>query len=80
MSLSTKFKAKVVDANWLRRNVSCRAACPVHTNAQGYIEAIALGDFDTAYELARRPNPFVNVCSRICGHPCETACRRGVHD
>lgn len=80
MSLSTKFKAKVVDANWLRKNVSCRAACPVHTNAQGYIEAIALGDFDTAYELARRPNPFVNVCSRICGHPCETACRRGVHD
>ncbi len=80
MSLLPKFKAKVVDADWLRKNVSCRAACPVHTNAQGYIEAISLGDFDTAYELARRPNPFVNVCSRICGHPCETACRRGVHD
>ncbi|MDR3689521.1 MAG: FAD-dependent oxidoreductase [Fimbriimonas sp.] len=80
MSLLPKLKAKVVDAGWLRRNVSCRAACPVHTNAQGYIEAIANGDFDLAYELARRPNPFVNICARICGHPCETACRRGQHD
>jgi len=80
MSLTTKLKAKIVDAEWLRRNVSCRAACPVHTNAQGYIEAISVGDFDTAYELARRPNPFVNICARICGHPCETACRRGAHD
>ncbi len=80
MSVLSKLKAKIVDADWLRRNVSCRAACPVHTNAQGYIEAISVGDFDTAYELARRPNPFVNVCARICGHPCETACRRGAHD
>lgn len=80
MAPASKLTARVVDANWLRRNVNCRAACPVHTNAQGYIEAIALGDFDTAYELAREPNPFVNICARICGHPCETACRRGVHD
>jgi len=80
MSLLPKLKAKVVDASWLRRNVSCRAACPVHTNAQGYIEAISQGDFDLAYELARTPNPFVNICARICGHPCEAACRRGAHD
>jgi NADPH-dependent glutamate synthase beta subunit-like oxidoreductase len=80
MSFLPKLRARVVDAAWLRGNVNCRAACPVHTNAQGYIEAIAEGDFDTAYELARKPNPFVNICARICGHPCETACRRGVHD
>ena len=76
----SKLNAKVIDAGWLRQNVSCRAACPVHTNAQGYIEAIAHGDFDSAYKLARMPNPFVNICARICGHPCEAACRRGVHD
>src|SRR5579885_1757757 len=80
MPLRSKLKARVVDAGWLRRNVSCRAACPVHTNAQGYIEAIAEGDFDAAYDIARLPNPFVNICARICGHPCEFACRRGVHD
>ncbi|MHB8636417.1 MAG: FAD-dependent oxidoreductase [Fimbriimonadaceae bacterium] len=76
----SKLSAKVIDASWLRQNVNCRAACPVHTNAQGYIEAIAAGDFDSAYKLARMPNPFVNICARICGHPCEAACRRGVHD
>lgn len=76
----SKLKARVIDAGWLRQNVNCRAACPVHTNAQGYIEAIAGGDFDEAYRLARLPNPFVNICARICGHPCEQACRRGVHD
>jgi len=75
-----KLRAHVIDAGWLRRNVNCRAACPVHTNAQGYIEAIAEGDFDRAYDIARLPNPFVNICARICGHPCEFACRRGVHD
>lgn len=75
-----KLKARVIDAEWLRRNVNCRAACPVHTNAQGYIEAIAEGDFDLAFELARKPNPFVNICARICGHPCEEACRRGFLD
>ncbi len=75
-----KIRARVVDAQWLRQNVNCRAACPVHTNAQGYIEAIAKGDFDAAYDVARLPNPFVNICARICGHPCEFACRRGVHD
>ncbi|HLK14869.1 MAG TPA: FAD-dependent oxidoreductase [Fimbriimonadaceae bacterium] len=77
---ASRLTAKVIDAGWLRRNVNCRAACPVHTNAQGYIEAIAKGDFDSAYKLARMPNPFVNICARICGHPCEAACRRGVHD
>ena len=73
-------KARLIDAGWLRQNVNCMSACPVHTNAQGYIEAISSGDFDAAYAIARLPNPFVNICARICGHPCEFACRRGVHD
>jgi len=80
VALRESIRARVVDAQWLRQNVNCRAACPVHTNAQGYIEAIAEGDFDAAYDIARLPNPFVNICARICGHPCEFACRRGVHD
>ncbi len=77
---TSKIRARVIDAAWFRKTVNCMAACPVHTNAQGYIAAIAAGDFDSAYDIARGPNPFVNICARICGHPCETACRRGVHD
>lgn len=75
-----KYRATLVDAAKLRANVNCRAACPVHTDAQAYIEAIAHGDFDKAYRIASAPNPFVNVCALICGHPCEQACRRGKHD
>jgi NADPH-dependent glutamate synthase beta subunit-like oxidoreductase len=49
----------------------------VHTDARGYVRAIAAGDFDLAYLIARGPNPFASICGRICGAPCEAACRRG---
>lgn len=52
-------------------------ACPVHTNACGYIRAIAEGDYERSFDIARLPNPFAYVCGRICAHPCESACRRG---
>jgi NADPH-dependent glutamate synthase beta subunit-like oxidoreductase len=52
-------------------------ACPVHTDARGYVRAIAAGRFEEAYLIARGPNPFASICGRICGAPCEAACRRG---
>jgi NADPH-dependent glutamate synthase beta subunit-like oxidoreductase/ferredoxin len=58
----------------------CRAACPVGTNAGGYVALIARGEFEAAYSLARAPNPFASVCGRVCAHPCEAACRRGALD
>jgi formate dehydrogenase (NADP+) beta subunit len=57
--------------------ISCQSACPVHTDARGYVRAIAAGDFERAYLLARGPNPFASICGRICAAPCEAACRRG---
>ncbi|HEY6944270.1 MAG TPA: FAD-dependent oxidoreductase, partial [Candidatus Acidoferrum sp.] len=33
-----------------------------------------------AYRYARVPNPFASICGRVCGHPCEPACRRGQFD
>lgn len=57
--------------------ISCQAACPVHTDARGYVRAIADGRFEEAYLIARGPNPFASICGRICGAPCEVACRRG---
>jgi formate dehydrogenase (NADP+) beta subunit len=52
-------------------------ACPVHTDARGYVRAIAEGRFEDAYLIARGPNPFASICGRICCAPCEAACRRG---
>ncbi len=55
----------------------CQVACPVHTDVRGYVAAIARGNFEEAYALAREPNPLVYVCSHVCAHPCEEVCRRG---
>jgi NADPH-dependent glutamate synthase beta subunit-like oxidoreductase len=60
--------------------VPCRAACPVRTNAGAYVRAVAEGDTARGYEIARAPNPLASICGRICAHPCETKCRRGVID
>jgi formate dehydrogenase beta subunit len=57
--------------------ISCQVACPVHTDARGYVRAIADGRFEDAYLIARGPNPFASICGRVCGAPCEAACRRG---
>src|SRR6516165_12295913 len=68
------------DSDWLWSNEPCRAACPVHTDAGAYVTAIAEGDFERAYLIARAPNPFPSVCGRVCAAPCERACRRGSVD
>jgi formate dehydrogenase (NADP+) beta subunit len=60
-----------------RALISCQAACPVHTDARGYVRAIAEGRYEEAYLIARGPNPLASICGRICGAPCEVACRRG---
>ncbi|MBI5084477.1 MAG: FAD-dependent oxidoreductase [Acidobacteria bacterium] len=60
-----------------RNLISCQVACPVHTDARGYVRAIAEGRLEEAYLIARGPNPFASICGRICGAPCEAACRRG---
>ena len=71
---------RVPDAAWLWANEPCRAACPVHTDAGGYVTAIAEGRYRDAYLIARAPNPFASICGRVCAAPCETACRRGTVD
>lgn len=80
MANPQKLRARLMDAAWLQENIRCQFTCPVHTNAGGYVTLIARGRYEEAYRLAREPNPLVGICGRICAHPCETACRRGVLD
>jgi NADPH-dependent glutamate synthase beta subunit-like oxidoreductase len=61
---------------WIRM-VKCQHACPVHTNACGYVTAIGEGRYEEAYRIARATNPFASICGRVCGAPCEINCRRG---
>lgn len=75
-----KVRSKLVDLEWLESNFPCMQACPVHTQAGRYVTLIAEGRYEEAYRYARQPNPFASICGRVCGHPCETACRRGMFD
>ena len=73
-------RTKLVDLEWLESNFPCMQACPVHTQAGRYVTLIAQGRYEEAYRYARIPNPFASICGRVCGHPCEPACRRGQFD
>src|SRR5512139_2633548 len=70
-------RVEVPGDDYHRNLIACQVACPVHTDARGYVRAIAEGRFEEAYLIARGPNPFASICGRICGAPCEAACRRG---
>src|SRR5438270_7915042 len=72
------FEIRVPDATdyWVEM-VKCRHACPVHTDACGYVNDIAEGRYQDAYTIARATNPFASICGRVCGAPCEANCRRG---
>lgn len=75
-----KSLSKLVDLDWLESNFPCMQACPVHTQAGRYVTMIAEGRYEDAYRYARAPNPLASICGRVCGHPCETDCRRGKLD
>jgi formate dehydrogenase (NADP+) beta subunit len=70
-------KIELPGENYHQELISCQVACPVHTDARGYVRAIAAKRFEEAYLIARGPNPFASICGHICGAPCEVACRRG---
>lgn len=77
MSTAMPIPVEVPGEGYHRGLISCQVACPVHTDARGYVRAIAEGRFEDAYLIARGPNPLASICGRICGAPCEVACRRG---
>jgi len=67
-------------AGYWMEMIKCQDACPVHTDACGYVNAIAEGRDRDAYRIARATNPFSSICGRVCGAPCEANCRRGSLD
>jgi NADPH-dependent glutamate synthase beta subunit-like oxidoreductase len=76
----TFYQVRVPDTDYWVEMVKCRHACPVHTDACGYVTAIGEGRYEEAYRIARATNPFASICGRVCGAPCEANCRRGSLD
>lgn len=75
-----KYQVELPGLDYYRRTIKCQAGCPVETNAREYVIAIAEGDYERAYLVARQCNPFASVCGRVCNAPCEEQCRRGDYD
>lgn len=75
-----RYRVYLPDLDFYQQTVVCQSACPVRTDARGYVKAIARGDDELAYLIARASNPFASTCGWVCGAPCEAACRRGTID
>ena len=75
---SNRFSVQMPDQRWFEENIGCENACPVNTRAPQYIRAIAQGNCDQAFEINRGDNLFPAILGRICVHPCEEKCRRGI--
>lgn len=55
----------------------CIHTCPAEIDVPRYIRFIREGDLAAAVAVVREKVPFPRVLGYICGHPCESECRRG---
>ena len=53
-------------------------SCPAGTDCQGYVGLVANGRFDEALRLIKERIPLPGCIGRVCPHPCEDHCRRGL--
>lgn len=74
------YRVYLPDLTFYQQTVACQFACPVRTDSRAYVNAIARGEYERAYLIARETNPFASTCGWVCGAPCEAACRRGQID
>ncbi len=58
----------------------CAQTCPAEIDIPRYIRNIREGDYDAAVHTIRERNPLLLACGRVCPHPCEDKCRRGIED
>ena len=58
----------------------CMNGCPVNVPIPGFIEKVAEGDFDAAYEIITSENALPAICGRVCPqeNQCEGQCVRGI--
>lgn len=56
----------------------CNQACPAGENIQAWLAKVVEGDDQGAWEILIQDNPMPAVHGRVCYHPCESSCNRGL--
>ena len=58
----------------------CRDTCATNQDIPDYLRFTAAGQFDKAYEVILRTNPFPSVTGMVCDHLCQGKCTRINYD
>ncbi|WP_324501375.1 NAD(P)-binding protein [Nocardioides sp.] len=58
----------------------CNERCPAGENIQSWLALAKAGRVEEAWRELTRDNPFPAIHGRVCYHPCEDACNRGLMD
>ena len=58
----------------------CKNGCPVQINIPAFIQKVAEGEFEEAYQIINKTSSLPAVCGRVCPqeNQCEKYCVRGV--
>ncbi len=58
----------------------CRDTCATNQDIPDYMHYTATGQFDKAYEVILRTNPFPAITGMVCDHLCQNKCTRINYD
>lgn len=62
------------------KNKPCVGGCPVQINIPAFIQKVAEGDFEAAYDIISESSSLPAICGRVCPQEtqCEQKCVRGI--
>jgi len=62
---------------YIMQTPPCTHSCPINNDIRGFLRVLAAKqDFEKAWHILTRTNPFPATCGRVCPHPCEDGCNR----
>jgi NADPH-dependent glutamate synthase beta subunit-like oxidoreductase len=60
------------------KSPKCMPKCPINNEMYKYLDLLMDGKIEEAIAVLKSTNPMPAILGRICPHPCETECVRGL--